>query len=74
VDVIHTGGVTLALITPLGHADFFPNGGENAQPGCGFVATPFTFDCSHHRAVDLFVESIDNASAFPARSSDIPHA
>lgn len=33
VDVIHTSMRVLALAHPLGHVDFYPNGGR-AQPGC----------------------------------------
>lgn len=34
VDVIHTnGGGLLAFDEPLGHVDFYPNGGQK-QPGC----------------------------------------
>lgn len=34
VDVIHTDGGVLGYPWPLGHADFFPNGGVPLQPGC----------------------------------------
>lgn len=34
VDVIHTDGGILGYPWPLGHADFFPNGGIPLQPGC----------------------------------------
>lgn len=34
VDVIHTDGGVLGLPFPMGHADFFPNGGKGLQPGC----------------------------------------
>lgn len=34
VDVIHTDGGILGYPWPLGHADFFPNGGRPLQPGC----------------------------------------
>ena len=34
VDVIHTDGGFLGFPWPLGHADFFPNGGVALQPGC----------------------------------------
>lgn len=52
VECIHTNGPTLLLLgagigAPIGHADFFPNGGDS-QPGC------FTNTCSHSRAVDFY--------------------
>lgn len=34
VDVIHTDGGILGFPWPLGHADFYPNGGIPLQPGC----------------------------------------
>lgn len=34
VDVIHTDGGILGLPFPMGHVDFFPNGGVGLQPGC----------------------------------------
>lgn len=34
VDVIHTAANTLGYSKPIGHADYYPNGGKNPQPGC----------------------------------------
>lgn len=34
VDVIHTDGGIFGFPNPLGHADFYPNGGKPPQPGC----------------------------------------
>lgn len=34
VDVIHTDGGHLGFPNPIGHADFYPNGGSRRQPGC----------------------------------------
>ena len=34
VDVIHTDGGNFGFLSPLGHADFYPNGGTPVQPGC----------------------------------------
>lgn len=41
VDIIHTNSGTLlqggeSMIEPIGHADFYPNGGQR-QPGCLFT-------------------------------------
>lgn len=33
VDVIHTNGGSFGMILPIGHVDFYPNGGMK-QPGC----------------------------------------
>jgi pancreatic triacylglycerol lipase len=67
--VIHTNGPTLVVAgagigAPIGDADFWPNGGTS-QPGC------LTNTCAHLRAVDYYVESIQNNGFFalgcPAR-------
>lgn len=34
VDIIHTCAGTLGLFAPIGHIDFYPNGGTPSQPGC----------------------------------------
>ncbi|XP_071444045.1 pancreatic triacylglycerol lipase-like [Hetaerina americana] len=77
VDVIHTDGSLLwtdgfGSLAPLGHVDFFPNGGQN-QPGCSDTyvdALAFrigifadqrpntTRSCSHGRSLDIFIESM----------------
>ncbi|XP_067129857.1 pancreatic lipase-related protein 2-like [Centruroides vittatus] len=88
VDAIHTnandllyGGV--GMKTPVGHVDFYPNGGK-VQPGCrhnnivGFFKDIFTGEkeqeCHHKRAVYLFIESILNDDcvfiSFPCESYD----
>uniref|UniRef100_A0A6M2E0G1 Putative pancreatic lipase-like enzyme n=1 Tax=Xenopsylla cheopis TaxID=163159 RepID=A0A6M2E0G1_XENCH len=53
VEIIHTNGGTLAFSNPLGHADFYPNGGMK-QPGCGL---DFAGTCSHSRSSQLFIET-----------------
>lgn len=76
VDVIHSDAtpfvpkIGLGLYEPIGHLDFYPNGGFN-QPGCRrdfwkqpnsrFVSDMFQFfSCSHSRAYTYFIESINN--------------
>ncbi|CAH1236366.1 unnamed protein product [Diabrotica balteata] len=56
VQVIHTNGGTLGFGEAIGHADYFPNGGES-QPGCGWdlVGT-----CSHSRAYAYYSESLQH--------------
>lgn len=54
VEIIHTNGWGLGIGDPIGHADFYPNGGRN-QPGCGDDE-----GCSHGRSFRMYAESINN--------------
>ncbi|XP_026274955.2 inactive pancreatic lipase-related protein 1-like [Frankliniella occidentalis] len=65
VDVVHTCVGLLGYRRPLGHVDFYPNGGTISQPGCGIVKDRLG-SCSHLRSYELFAESIVNPEAFPA--------
>ncbi|KAK9506847.1 hypothetical protein O3M35_008709 [Rhynocoris fuscipes] len=72
VDVIHTDGGELGFATPLGHADFYPNGGKPHQPGCKLdyiLKTGRIMDivaCSHNRAWKYYAESVVSPYDFPA--------
>ncbi|KAK2720444.1 hypothetical protein QYM36_004357 [Artemia franciscana] len=76
VDIIHTnmgslleGG--LAFAEPIGHIDFYPNGGHE-QPGCFDNVTDILdmiYACSHRRAVSYFTESI-NSNLFVSKECD----
>ncbi|GFS42149.1 pancreatic triacylglycerol lipase [Nephila pilipes] len=71
VDVIHTDGGGIGLMEPVGHVDFYPNGGRN-QPGCttsnslrallekGVVEGVRNVICSHMRATLLFTDTINS--------------
>ncbi|CAK1544575.1 unnamed protein product [Leptosia nina] len=52
VEAIHTDGRLLGIMDPIAHADFYPNGGRNPQPGCG-IST-----CSHSRATEFFAATV----------------
>ncbi|XP_072016455.1 pancreatic triacylglycerol lipase-like [Amphiura filiformis] len=69
VDVIHTDAESalrlgLGMLQPMGHADFYPNGGKE-QAGCPKNITDHIDDffrtsgCSHSRAPLLFLDSLD---------------
>ncbi|XP_018375101.1 PREDICTED: pancreatic lipase-related protein 2-like [Trachymyrmex cornetzi] len=74
VDVIHTDGSQdfmdgFGLLKPIGHIDFFPNGGRE-QPGCNDIKNSVVVShlkedlldkniaCSHLRAFQLYIESV----------------
>lgn len=70
VDVIHTYMRVLSLAQPLGHLDFYPNGGR-FQPGCPDLFdiwhVPESISCNHGRAYVYLIESIMNKKAFKSR-------
>lgn len=59
VDALHTDIDALGFREPLGHIDFYANGGTD-QPGC--PPTIFSggayFKCDHQRSVLLYIESL----------------
>ncbi|XP_062309127.1 lipase member H [Osmerus eperlanus] len=72
VDVLHTDMDALGFRKPLGHIDFYANGGAD-QPGC--PKTIFSggsyFKCDHQRSVFLYLESLKRTCpirAFPCPS------
>nr|XP_020760313.1 lipase member I isoform X2 [Odocoileus virginianus texanus] len=65
VDVIHTDTNGLGIKQPLGHIDFYPNGGKK-QPGCPksiFSGLEF-IKCDHQRAVYLFMATLETSCNF----------
>ncbi|KAL0880769.1 hypothetical protein ABMA27_001970 [Loxostege sticticalis] len=63
VDIIHTCGGIYGYKNSHGHADFYPNSGKPAQPGCEGVQQKLEA-CSHGRAHEFFLESIDSTTGF----------
>lgn len=72
VDVIHTDAGIFGFKEPIGHVDFYPNGGQSPQPGCELeVVIPKhlllnKFFCSHWRSYMFYTESVLRPSAFVA--------
>ncbi|CAG9120234.1 unnamed protein product [Plutella xylostella] len=54
-EVIHTNAGLLGYAMPLGHTDFYPNGGVN-MPGCG------SQQCDHERSIHYFGESLTSST------------
>lgn len=52
VDIVHSNRLVQGVIEPLGHADFYINGGGPNQPGCLMPS------CSHLRAAQVYTESV----------------
>ncbi|XP_056450480.1 lipase member H-like [Gadus chalcogrammus] len=74
VDVIHTDIDALGLREPLGHIDFYPNGGAD-QLGCPktILKGVAYFKCDHQRSTFLFMESLNKTCeirAFPCTTYD----
>ncbi|XP_030887487.1 lipase member I [Leptonychotes weddellii] len=72
VDVIHSDTNGLGIKEPLGHIDFYPNGGKT-QPGCpkSILSGIQFIKCDHQRAVYLFMASLEtncNFISFPCPS------
>ncbi|XP_073335784.1 lipase member H [Pagrus major] len=72
VDVLHTDIDALGFREPLGHIDFYANGGTD-QPGC--PKTIFSggsyFKCDHQRSVFLYLNSLNRtctSKVFPCSS------
>ncbi|KAL7305389.1 hypothetical protein TKK_0002132 [Trichogramma kaykai] len=63
VDVVHTCAGTAGFVRPIGHADFYPNGGSFRQPGCPVFMIQY---CSHGRSHQFVAESIVNPRGFQA--------
>lgn len=63
LEVLHTSGGILGFMDPLGHADFYVNGGTK-QPGCGLDPVRV---CAHMRAYALYAEMVRNPGLFTTR-------
>ncbi|XP_046396808.1 phospholipase A1-like [Ischnura elegans] len=72
VDVIHTCGGWLGMVFPVGHVDFYPNGGYMRQPGCSYDFVTAGM-CSHSRSWEFFAESINSHRFLAQKCSTYVH-
>ncbi len=66
VEVVHTNAGWLGISSPLGHIDFYPNGGTT-QPACdlGLIST-----CAHVSACAYYAASLLNPLVIQAYECD----
>lgn len=67
VQIIHSNAGGFGIRQSRGHADFYPNAGEN-QAGCDLELNEDV--CSHRRAWVFYQESVRNPGTFPAVKCD----
>lgn len=67
VECIHTNSRLTGFGLPIGHADFYPNGGFH-QPGC------ITNRCSHSRAALFYFESLNSNSFWSTQCENTSNA
>ena len=63
VDAVHTSD--LGFLYPIGHVDFFMNGGT-LQHSCGML----DFSCAHGLSHQFFIDSLDESPAIAYKCSN----
>jgi len=67
VDIIHTDSDHMSFLEPLGHADFYPNGGLNQLCSCSNKCDDIPCDNGDHKRAPVYYrESILSRGSFPS--------
>ena len=72
IDVIHTDALAYGFLKPLGHVDYYPNGGISQPCSCDHPCEEVECQWGDHgRAPAYFAESIRSSEKFPSWKCDI---